>query len=94
MAEIFVRKFAEESLPKNIAGFARVWYERGVMKKRPSRTLCVIFSLAFILIMAVGHLSAQVPSLLEYDGFMTGNITGNHTIGVRLYNASTNGTIL
>ena len=39
-------------------------------------------------------MSAQVPSLLEYDGYMTGNITGNRTIGVRLYNASTNGTLL
>ncbi len=39
-------------------------------------------------------MSAQVPSLLEYDGYMTGNITGNRTIGVKLYSASTNGTLL
>ena len=37
---------------------------------------------------------AQVPQLLEYDGFLSGNITGNRTIGVRLYNASKNGTLL
>jgi hypothetical protein len=37
---------------------------------------------------------AQVPQLLEYDGFLSGNITGNRTVGVRLYNASTNGTLL
>ena len=66
----------------------------GVMKKRPTQTLCAILSFPFILMMAAGHLSAQVPSLLEYDGFMSGNITGNRTIGVKLYNASTNGTIL
>ena len=41
-----------------------------------------------------GYLSAQMPSLLEYDGHLTENITGNRKIGVRLYNASTNGTIL
>jgi len=37
---------------------------------------------------------AQVPQLLEYDGFLSGNITGNRTMGVRLYNASKNGTLL
>jgi formylglycine-generating enzyme required for sulfatase activity len=37
---------------------------------------------------------AQVPKLLEYDGFLSGNITGNRTMGVRLYNASKNGTLL
>ena len=63
------------------------------MKIRPSRILYAILSLAFILMMGMGHLSAQVPSLLEYDGYMTGNITGNRTIGVKLYNASTNGTL-
>ena len=47
-----------------------------------------------IFISGAGHLSAQVPSLLEYDGYMSGNITGNRTIGVRLYSASTNGTLL
>ena len=31
---------------------------------------------------------------MEYDGYMTGNITGNRTIGVKLYNASINGTLL
>ena len=66
----------------------------GVMKTRPTRILYAILSLAFILMMGMGHLSAQVPSLLEYDGYMTGNITGNRTIGVKLYNASTNGTLL
>jgi len=64
------------------------------MKIRPTQTLYAILSFAFILMMEAGHLSAQVPSLLEYDGFMTGNITGNRTIGVRLYSASTNGTLL
>ncbi|NBS53857.1 MAG: hypothetical protein EBS96_14835, partial [Spartobacteria bacterium] len=64
------------------------------MKKCSSQFFYAILSLAFILMMGAGHLSAQVPSLLEYDGYMTGNITGNRTIGVRLYNASTNGTIL
>ncbi|MEI8284693.1 MAG: SUMF1/EgtB/PvdO family nonheme iron enzyme [bacterium] len=64
------------------------------MKKRSAQILHAILSIAFILMMGAGHLSAQVPSLLEYDGYMTGNITGNRTIGVRLYNASTNGTIL
>ena len=64
------------------------------MKKRSSQILYAILSIAFILMMGAGHLSAQVPSLLEYDGFMTGNITGNRTIGVRLYSASTNGTLL
>ena len=66
----------------------------GVMKTRPTRILYAILSLAFILMMGMGHLSAQVPSLLEYDGYMTGNITDNRTIGVKLYNASTNGTLL
>ena len=47
-----------------------------------------------IFILGAGHLSAQVPSLLEYDGYMSGNITGNRTIGVRLYSASKNGTLL
>ena len=37
---------------------------------------------------------AQVPQLLEYDGFLSGNITGNRTMGVRLYNSSKNGTLL
>ena len=64
------------------------------MKKRPNQILCVIFAFAFILMMGMGHLSAQVPSLLEYDGYLTGNITGNRTIGVRLYNAPTNGNLL
>ena len=64
------------------------------MKKQPFHVLYAILSFAFIHIVGSGYLSAQVPSLLEYDGFMTGNITGNRTIGVRLYNASTNGTIL
>jgi len=69
--------------------------KKGVhMKKRPNQILCVIFAFAFILMMGMGHLSAQVPSLLEYDGYLTGNITGNRTIGVRLYNAPTNGTLL
>ncbi len=61
---------------------------------RPSQTLYAILSFAFILMMGMGHLSAQVPSLLEYDGYMTGNITGNRTIGVKLYNASINGTLI
>jgi formylglycine-generating enzyme required for sulfatase activity len=39
-------------------------------------------------------LRAQVPLLLEYDGFLSGNVTGNRTMGVRLYSASTNGTLL
>ena len=64
------------------------------MKKRPTQILYAILSFAFILMMGVGQLSAQVPSLLEYDGYMSGNITGNRTIGVKLYNASTNGTLL
>ena len=64
------------------------------MKKQPTRTFCAIFTYAFILMMGAGHLSAQVPSLLEYDGYMTGNITGNRTIGVKLYSALTNGTLI
>jgi hypothetical protein len=64
------------------------------MTMPPARTFYAIFSFAFILIMGVGYLTAQVPSLLEYDGYMTGNITGNRTIGVRLYNASTKGTLI
>ena len=64
------------------------------MKKQPSRNLYAALTFAFILMMKAGNLCAQVPSLLEYDGYMTGNITGNRTIGVKLYSASTNGTLL
>jgi formylglycine-generating enzyme required for sulfatase activity len=62
MAEIFVRKFAEESLPKSVEWDARIWDERGVMKKRPSRTLCAILSFAFILMMGAGRLCAQTAT--------------------------------
>ena len=65
-----------------------------VMKKRPTKVLYAILSFSFILIMEAGHLVAQVPSLLEYDGFMAGNITGNRKIGVKLYSASKNGTLI
>ncbi len=44
--------------------------------------------------MGEGHLTAQVPNLLEYDGYMIGNITGDRTIGVKLYSASKNGTLI
>ena len=64
------------------------------MKTRPTQILYAILSFAFILMLGAGRMSAQVPSLLEYDGYMTGNITGNRTIGVKLYSASTNGTLL
>lgn len=55
--------------------------------KIASRFLKLLFVSA-----ALSH--AQVPQLLEYDGFLSGNITGNRTMGVRLYNASKNGTLL
>jgi hypothetical protein len=60
------------------------------------KNLAAYSALLCVLSIAMGQwrLSAQVPSLLEYDGYFTGNITGNRTIGVRLYNASTNGTLL
>jgi len=64
------------------------------MKKPPSQSLFVLLSFALILMMGDGQLQAQVPSLLEYDGYLTGNITGNRTIGVKLYNAPSNGTLL
>ena len=52
-------------------------------------------SCCFTLLFVSAALSyAQVPQLLEYDGFLLGNITGNRTMGVRLYNASKNGTLL
>ena len=66
MAEIFVRKFAEESLPKNIAGFARVCEERVVMKKCPSQILYAILSIAFILMMGTGRLCAQTANTLQH----------------------------
>jgi formylglycine-generating enzyme required for sulfatase activity len=59
------------------------------MNKKPFLTL----SAAFIIFAAM-PLAAQVPQLLEYNGLLSGNITGNRTMGVRLYNASTNGTLL
>jgi formylglycine-generating enzyme required for sulfatase activity len=62
MAEIFVRKFDKESLPKSVEWDARIWDERGVMKKRPSRTLCAILSFAFILMMGAGRLCAQTAT--------------------------------
>ena len=64
------------------------------MKMRSNKILYTILSAAFVIVLGAAHMSAQVPSLLEYDGFMTENITGNRTIGVRLYNDSTNGTLL
>jgi sugar lactone lactonase YvrE len=51
------------------------------------RTLLALF-------LTISALNAQVPPLLEYDGFLSGNITGNRTMGVKLYNASQNGTLL
>jgi len=62
VAEIFVRKFDKESLPKSVEWDARIWDERGVMKKRPSRTLCAILSFAFILMMGAGRLCAQTAT--------------------------------
>jgi hypothetical protein len=60
------------------------------------KNLAAYSVLLCVLSIAMGEwrLSAQVPSLLEYDGYFTGNITGNRTIGVNLYNASTNGTLI
>ena len=54
----------------------------------------VVFRLLVLLCIGSSLVHAQVPQLLEYDGFLPGNISGNRTIGVRLYNASTNGTLL
>ena len=79
---------------ENIDAHTRVWDKMFLMKKQPFHVLYAILSFAFIHIVGSGYLSAQVPSLLEYDGFMTGNITGNRTIGVKLYSASTNGTLI
>ena len=53
-----------------------------------------VFRLLVILCITSSIVHAQVPQLLEYDGFLSGNVSGNRTIGVRLYNASTNGTLL
>ena len=52
--------------------------------------------LLFVVSISIGAplAPAQVPPLLEYDGFLSGNITGSRTIGVRLYNAASNGTLL
>ena len=53
--------------------------------------------LLLLLLLPALPLSAQVPQLLEYDGFLAEGhqgVTGNRTIGVRLYSASTNGTLL
>jgi hypothetical protein len=55
-----------------------------------------------ILILAIGLLSstflkAQVPMLLEYDGYLIERgkpVTGNRTIGVKVYNASKSGSVL
>jgi hypothetical protein len=55
-----------------------------------------------ILILAIGLLSstflkAQVPMLLEYDGYLIERgrpVTGNRTIEVKVYNASKSGSVL
>ena len=55
-----------------------------------------------ILILAIGLLSstflkAQVPMLLEYDGYLIERgkpVTGNRTIGVKVYNSSKSGSVL
>ncbi|MBU3666891.1 MAG: hypothetical protein FGM15_13595, partial [Chthoniobacterales bacterium] len=60
------------------------------MKKNTLRALLA-------LLVAALPLSAQVPRLLEYDGYLVeGNqpVTGQRAMGVRLYSASTNGTLL
>jgi hypothetical protein len=54
----------------------------------------IFFLPVVLLVLGAPLLNAQVPPLLEYDGFLTGNFTGNRTMGVRLYSASTNGTLL
>ena len=97
MAEIFVRKFAEESLPKNIAVIARACEERVVMKKRPSQFLYAILSFAFVIMTGAGQLSAQVPMLLGYDGYLLENkkpANGVRNMEVRLHDAASKGKLL
>lgn len=60
----------------------------------------------FVLLISISALNAQVPPLLEYDGYLeetiwttsitstTAPVTGTRSIGVKLYNASENGTLL
>ena len=55
----------------------------------------MIFLLFVVLISVTAPLAhAQVPPLLEYDGLLPENITGNRSIGVRLFDSSSNGTLL
>ena len=63
------------------------------------RNLTILGNLIAVLLLTLSSLPAwaQVPNLLEYDGYLLEGgkaVTGNRTIGVRLYNASTNGSLL
>ena len=67
------------------------------MKNRPTQTLYASLSFAFILMMGVGHLTAQVPSLLEYDGYLIENkkpANGVRAMEVRVHDAAVKGKLL
>ena len=76
---------------------ARIWNEKGVMKNRPTQTLYAMLSFAFILMMGAGHMTAQVPQLLGYDGYLLENkkpANGVRTMEVRVHDAAVNGKLL
>ena len=67
------------------------------MKNRPTQTLYAMLSFAFILMMGVGHLTAQVPQLLDYDGYLIENkkpANGVRTMEVRVHDAAVKGKLL
>ena len=67
------------------------------MKKRPTQILYAILSIAFILMMGSGHLSAQVPQILDYDGYLIENkkpANGVRTMEVRVHDAAVKGKLL
>jgi sulfatase modifying factor 1 len=67
------------------------------MKNRPTQPLYAMLSFAFILLMGVGHLTAQVPQLLDYDGYLIENkkpANGVRTMEVRVHDAAVKGKLL
>ena len=67
------------------------------MKTRPTQNLYAILSFVFMLMMGVGQLSAQVPMLLEYDGYLLENkkpANGVRNMEVRMHDAAIKGKLL
>ena len=67
------------------------------MKMRPSQTLYAILSFAFVIMTGAGHLTAQVPMLLGYDGYLLENkkpANGVRNMEVRLHDAASKGKLL